>query len=58
MRFAGSRALRYPSKKARAVLNAGVGIPSVTAVATTRRHDSCTIIEYHTNFIIISTKIL
>lgn len=30
----------YPSKKARAVLKAGVGTPSVTAVATTLRQDS------------------
>lgn len=41
MRLAGSLADLYPSKKARAVLNAGVGIPRVTAVATTFLHDSC-----------------
>ena len=30
----------YPSKKARALLKAGVGIPSRTACATTLRHPS------------------
>ena len=36
-RFAGSLADLYPSKNASAVLNAGVGTPNVTAVATTLR---------------------
>ena len=33
----------YPSKKARALLKVGVGMPRVTAVATTFRHESCTV---------------
>ena len=33
----------YPSKKARALLKVGVGMPRVTAVATTLRQESCTV---------------
>lgn len=40
MRLAGNLADLYPSKKARAVLNAGVGIPKVTAEATTFLQES------------------
>ena len=33
----------YPSKKARALLKVGVGMPRVTAVATTLRQEPCTV---------------
>ena len=33
----------YPSKKARALLKVGVGMPRDTAVATTLRQESCTV---------------
>ena len=39
----GGAAHLYPSKKARALLKVGVGMPRVTAVATTLRHESCTV---------------
>ena len=39
----GGAAHLYPSKKARALLKVGVGMPRVTAVATTFRHESCTV---------------
>lgn len=35
--FAGTTSLRYPSRKARAALNAGVGTPHKTAWALIRR---------------------